>query len=189
MATSTPPDVGGQGLVGLGEAQEAVQEKAGEAKDAVVRAVSERLDTASSQAGGQLIDISGALRQTGEQLRTEGKEQPAKVVEAVSDRTDQLARYLSDTGSREILDDLERLGRARPWVAIAGGLAVGLASARLLKASSRRRFQDYRTRYPNGYPRRDQELRRYPHVAPPTDSMEQRPDRTGGLTESLSRGA
>ena len=107
-----------------------------------MRAVSDRLDTASSQAGGQLIDISGALRQTGEQLRAEGKEQPAKVVEAVSDRTDQLARYLSDKRSNEILDDVERLGRTRPWLAIAGGLAVGVAAARLLKASGRHRFQD-----------------------------------------------
>jgi hypothetical protein len=125
MATSTPPDVGGQGLVGLGEAQEAVQEKAGEAKGAVVRAVSDRLDTASSQAGGQLIDISGALRQTGEQLRTEGKEQPAKVVEAISDRTDQLARYLSDKGSSEILDDLERLGRSRPCETVLSRTRLG----------------------------------------------------------------
>ena len=188
MATSTPPDAGGQESAGLDRAQEAVQEKAGEAKDAVVRAVSDRLDTASSQAGGQLIDISGALRQTGEQLRTEGKEQPAKVVEAVSDRTDQLARYLSDKRSNEILDDVERLGRTRPWVAIAGGLAVGLAAARLLKASSRHRFQDYRTRYPNGYPHRDHALRTSPHALPPAGLNERQPDRGGALTET-SRGA
>jgi ElaB/YqjD/DUF883 family membrane-anchored ribosome-binding protein len=118
--------------------------------------VSGRLETASSEAGSELSDVSGALRQSGQQLRSEGKEAPAKAVEMVSDRTEQLARYLSGSNSGQIVDDLERLGRSRPWVAIAGGMAVGFAAARLLKASSQRRFQDYRTRCPNGYPLRDQ---------------------------------
>jgi ElaB/YqjD/DUF883 family membrane-anchored ribosome-binding protein len=134
--------------------QEAVQEKAGEAKGVVSRAVSERLETTSTQAGSQLHDVSSAFRQTGSELREQGKEQPAKVVEAVSDRTDQLARYLSESSSSQILDDLERLGRARPWVAIAGGLAVGFVGARLLKASSQRRFEDYRVHYQAGDPGR-----------------------------------
>jgi ElaB/YqjD/DUF883 family membrane-anchored ribosome-binding protein len=151
----------------VGNVQETVQEKAGQARGAVSRAVSERVDTASSQASSQLRDVSGAFRQTGEQLRSEGKEQPANVVEAVSERTDQLARYLSESSSNQILDDLERLGRTRPWVAIAGGLTVGLAAARLLKASSQRRFQEFRTRYPSGYPVRDQAL---PVVSPPAIS-------------------
>jgi ElaB/YqjD/DUF883 family membrane-anchored ribosome-binding protein len=162
----------------VGNVQETVQEKAGQAKGAVSRAVSERVETASSQASTQLRDVSGAFRQTGEQLRSEGKEQPAKVVEAVSERTDQLARYLSASSSNQILDDLERLGRTRPWLAIAGGLTVGLAAARLLKASSQRRFQDYRTRYPSGYPLRDQAL---PVVPPPATST----GRTAGQPGSM----
>jgi ElaB/YqjD/DUF883 family membrane-anchored ribosome-binding protein len=149
----------------VGNVQDTVQEKAGQARGAVSRALSERVDAASSQASSQLRDVSGAFRQTGEQLRSEGREQPANVVEAVSDRTDQLARYLSESSSSQILDDLERLGRTRPWVAIAGGLTVGFAAARLLKASSQRRFQDYRTRYPSGYPLRDQALPSVPQPA------------------------
>jgi ElaB/YqjD/DUF883 family membrane-anchored ribosome-binding protein len=134
--------------------QEAVQEKAGEAKGAVSRAVSQRVETTSSQAASQLHDVSSAFRQSSGELREQGKEQPAKVVEAVSDRTDQLARYLSESSSSQILDDLERLGRARPWLAIAGGLAVGFLGARLLKASSQRRFEDYRLQYQAGHPLR-----------------------------------
>ena len=79
--------------------QEAVQEKAGEAKGAVSQAVSQRVETTSSQAASQLYDVSSAFRQSSSELREQGKEQPAKVVEAVFDRTDQLARYLSESSS------------------------------------------------------------------------------------------
>jgi len=133
-----------------GQAQEKVQQ----ARGAVANAVSQRVDDASSQAATQLGDISSAFRRTSHQLRGEGKDQPAKVVEVVGDRTDQLARYLSGSNSSQILDDLERLGRTRPWLAISGGLAAGFLAARLLKASSRRRFEGYRSQYPTGYPMR-----------------------------------
>jgi ElaB/YqjD/DUF883 family membrane-anchored ribosome-binding protein len=129
-------------------------EKVEQARGAVSSAVSQRVENASAQAATQLGDISSAFRRTSHQLRGEGKDQPAKVVEAVSDRTDQLARYLSESSSSQILDDLERLGRTRPWVAIAGGLAAGVLAGRLLKASSRRRFEGYRAQYPAGYPLR-----------------------------------
>jgi len=155
--------------------QEAVQEKAGEAKGAVSRAVSQQVETTSTQAASQLRDVSGAFRQTSSELRVQGKDQPAMVVEAVSDRTDQLARYLSESSSSKILDDLERLGRTRPWVAIAGGLAVGFVGARLLKASSQRRFQDYHMQYQASYPL---------HAAQPTaDTTPMAPATQGGGAE------
>jgi ElaB/YqjD/DUF883 family membrane-anchored ribosome-binding protein len=137
-----------------GQAQEKMQETGQQAKGAVSRVVSERVETASGQAASQLGDLTSAFRRTSHQLRGEGKDQPAKVVEAVSDRTDRVAQYLSSSSSSQILDDLERLGRTRPWVAIAGGLAAGFVAARLLKASSSRRFDDWQARYPDGYPQR-----------------------------------
>jgi ElaB/YqjD/DUF883 family membrane-anchored ribosome-binding protein len=175
-ASSVRGEGSGSASVGemVGSVQETVHEKAGQAKGVVSRAVAQRVDSASSEAGDQLRDLSGAFRQTGEQLRSEGKEQPANVVEAVSDRTDQVARYLSESSSTQILDDLERLGRTRPWVAIAGGLAVGFAAARLLKASSQQRFQNYRSRYPTGYPVRDQALPVAPSSGASTDQTDER---------------
>jgi hypothetical protein len=123
-------------------------EKVEQARGAVSSAVSQRVENASAQAATQLDDISSAFRRTSHQLRGEGKDQPAKLVEAVTDRTEQAARYLSSSSSTQLLDDLERLGRTRPWLAISGGLAAGFFAARVLKASSGRRFEEYRSRYP-----------------------------------------
>jgi ElaB/YqjD/DUF883 family membrane-anchored ribosome-binding protein len=136
------------------QAQEKVKETAQQTKGVVARTVSDRVEATSAQAATQLNDISRAFRRTSQELRGEGKDQPAQVVDVVSDRTEQLARYLSESTSSRILDDLERLGRSRPWVAIAGGLAVGVFAGRLLKASSRQRFENYRSQYPQGYPQR-----------------------------------
>ena len=147
---------------------EQAQEKIHQARGALSSAVSERVETASAQAASQLDDISSAFRRTSHQLRGEGKDQPAKVVDAVTDRTDQVARYLSTSSSSQILDDLERLGRSRPWLAIGGGLAAGFLTARLLKSSSRRRFDSYRTQYPSGYPERSQEKTDELPVVPPS---------------------
>ncbi len=81
----------------VGQAQEKVKETAQQTRGAVARVVSERVETTSSQAASQLKEVSGAFRRTSHQLRGEGKDQPAKVVEVVSDRTDQVARYLSES--------------------------------------------------------------------------------------------
>jgi hypothetical protein len=54
---------------------------------------------------------------------------------------DGLGRYLGGTGGDQMLRDLERFGRRRPWGMIGLGLGVGLAASRFLKASSSRRFE------------------------------------------------
>ncbi|HEU4657504.1 MAG TPA: hypothetical protein VFR97_08265, partial [Capillimicrobium sp.] len=40
-----------------------------------------------------------------------------------------------------ILSDVERVARDNPWAVIAGGVVLGFAASRFLKASSRKRFE------------------------------------------------
>ena len=86
--------------------------------------------------------MADALRKTGEQLRNEGNEQPAKVADAVAERIERLGGYLEEVDSDRLLNDVESFGRRRPWILAAGGAVLGFVASRFLKASSSRRYEE-----------------------------------------------
>jgi hypothetical protein len=120
-----------------GQAQEKAQEVAGQAQDRARTLIDER----STQAGEQVSRQASDLRSVGEQLRTQGKEGPAKVAEQAAQRVESLGSYLTSSDADKILHDVEDLGRRQPWAVALGGLALGFAASRFLKASSRQRFE------------------------------------------------
>lgn len=126
----------------VSQAQEKVQERAHEARGAIGRTVRDQVDSRSSQAGDQLREVAEALSQTSQGLRSQGKDAPAKVIDGMTDRAQQVASYLSGSDPDRILRDAEDFARRNPWVVIGGGLFVGLIASRLLKASSSRRFDE-----------------------------------------------
>ena len=85
------------------------------------------------------------MRSMGEQLRNQGNDLPAQLAQQAAEKADHLGRYLREADADQILRDVERFGRRQPWVVAAAGLALGVAAARFVKASSRRRYQ------PDGY--------------------------------------
>ncbi len=124
-----------------GQAQEKVQQAAQEVKGRAGTQVREQVDTRSSQAGEQVRSVADALRQTGGQLREQENERVAKVVEQAADRVERVGSYLTESDAERILRDAENFARQRPWAVIAGGIALGLAASRFLKASSVERYQ------------------------------------------------
>jgi hypothetical protein len=76
-----------------------------------------------------------------EELRNQGKEQPAKLAEQAAQRAESLGDYLKRSDGDTILRDVEDFGRRQPWTVIAGGLALGFAASRFVKASSTRRYE------------------------------------------------
>jgi gas vesicle protein len=120
-----------------GQAQEKAQEAAGQAKS---RARDE-IDRRSTEAGEQVSSTAGDLRSVSEQLREQGKDTPAKLADQAADRVEQVGGYLKDADSDRILNDVEDLARRQPWVVVAGGIVLGFAAARFLKASSSQRYQ------------------------------------------------
>jgi ElaB/YqjD/DUF883 family membrane-anchored ribosome-binding protein len=118
-----------------------VQEKALELKANAGGRVRQELDTRSSEAGSQLREAAAAMRRTTELLRQEGKDGPAKAMELVAERADRLGSYLTAANSSQLLGEVEAFARRRPWVAAAGGAAVGFFASRSLKASSSARYQ------------------------------------------------
>lgn len=146
MATDTSSSPGGAVAEAKDEAKELVS-SAQEQVSAKAHAlggeanlkVREQLDQRSTQAGEQVQSIGKALGSGARQLRGEGKDTPAKLVEEVARRADELGGYLQSAQADRILDDVEGFARRRPWVTAGAGVLAGFLASRFLKASSDRR--------------------------------------------------
>jgi hypothetical protein len=155
-ATAEPPGTAnGQGGAQqtADQAKEKAQEAAGQAKEKAQEAkqqvggrVREQVDQRATQVGEQVASTASDLRSVGEQLRSDGKDQPAKLAEQAAERTERLGSYLRDSDADTILGDVEDFARRQPWAVVAGGLALGFAASRFLKASSSERYQQSRQR-------------------------------------------
>jgi len=137
MATTgaTSGEIGGNG------AAETAQDKAREAADHARGRVRDQLDQRSTQLGEQVGSSVGDARSVAEQLRTQGKETPARYVEQAADRAERLGGYLRETDGDRLLNDAEDFARQNTWAVALGGLAIGFAASRLLKASSSDRYR------------------------------------------------
>ena len=120
-----------------GQAQEKAREAAGQAKGRARQEVDRR----STQAGQRVASTASDVRRVGDQLRQQGKDAPARMADEVADRADRLGSYLQDSDADRILRDVEDFGRRQPWAVVAGGLLLGFAASRFLKASSRDRYR------------------------------------------------
>ena len=85
------------------------------------------------------------IRTVGQKLREEGKEGPAKIADQAADRAQRLGGYLTSSDADRILQDLEDMGRKQPLAVMLGGLALGFAASRFLKASASERYEQRST--------------------------------------------
>src|SRR4051794_6728495 len=118
---------------------EQAKEKAQEGAQQAKRTVRDQVDQRSTQVGERVGSTAGDIRSVSEELRRQGKDQPAQLAERAAERADSLGDYLKRSDGDTILRDVEDFGRRQPWTVIAGGLALGFAASRFLKASSERR--------------------------------------------------
>ena len=116
---------------------EKAQEAAGTAQDKLRK----QLDQRSTQAGDKVESTAQDLRSVGEELRKQGKDMPARMADRTAERTERLGSYLRESDADRMLADIEDFGRRQPLAVLAGGLVVGIAAARFLKASSHGRYQ------------------------------------------------
>jgi hypothetical protein len=120
-----------------GQAQEKAQQAAGQARDQVRTQIDQR-----STDAGQKISAQGSdLRTVGDQLREQGKDGPAKLADQAADRVERAGSWLTESDADKIMHDVEDLARKNPWAIAAGGVALGFAASRILKASSSERYQ------------------------------------------------
>jgi hypothetical protein len=119
------------------QAGEQVRKATGQARDRV----RDQVDQRSTQAGEQVGRHASDLRDVAEQLRGQGKDGPAKVADQVAERAERAGSWMKDSDADRILGDVEDFARSNPWAIAAGGLALGFAASRLLKASSSQRYE------------------------------------------------
>jgi hypothetical protein len=123
------------------EGAQQVREKAQEGAQQARSRVRDEVDRRSTQAGEQVRGTADAIRGASSQLREQGNEQGARAVEQAASRMESAGSWLRDSDGDRILRDVEDFGRRNSLVVMAGGLAIGFAASRLLKASSRRRYE------------------------------------------------
>lgn len=119
------------------QAQDRAREAAGQARGRV----REQVDQRSTQAGEQVGSSASDARSVAMELRKQGKDTPARYVEQAADRAERLGGYLRDSDGERILGDVEEFARRNTWAVALGGLVLGVAAARMLKASSADRYR------------------------------------------------
>jgi hypothetical protein len=125
----------------LDEAKDQVQEKAQQVTGQARERARGMIDERSTQMGDQIGQQARDVRSIAESLREQGKDGPAKMAEQAADRAEKLGSYLSESDGQSILRDVERVARDNPWAVMAGGVVLGFAASRFLKASSRERYR------------------------------------------------
>jgi ElaB/YqjD/DUF883 family membrane-anchored ribosome-binding protein len=135
-------------------AQEQISTKAQELGGEAKFQIREQLDQRSTETGEHVQSIGKVLHSSANQLRSEGNDIPAKIVEEVARRADDLGNYLRSAQADRILDDIETFGRRRPWITAGVGALAGFVASRFLKASGDRRYEEPRSNgrgYGQGY--------------------------------------
>ena len=140
------------------QAKDKAQQAAGQAR----RGLRDQVDTRSTDAGQRVSGVAQDVREVADQLRGQGKDQPARLAEQAAQRADSLGEYLKRSDGDTILRDVEDFGRSQPWALVAGGLALGFAASRFLKASSSRRYESS-----NRLPARRNDVATVPPPLPP----------------------
>jgi ElaB/YqjD/DUF883 family membrane-anchored ribosome-binding protein len=123
------------------QVKERVQDVAEQTKSQTRDQLRTQINQRSTQAGEQVSSTAAAMRKTSEQLRVEGQDSVAKVVDGVAERSERLGSYLSRADGGQILRDVEDLARKQPWLFAGGSAVVGFLASRFMKASSSNRYQ------------------------------------------------
>lgn len=129
-----------QGDDGQGTAEQ-VKEKAQGLSSKISDRATTEVDQRTSDLGERVSSVASDLREVGGKLEGQENGQAARVANSAADQAERVAGYLGDADGQQLLRDIEDLGRRQPWLVLAGGVAAGIAAARLLKASSTDRYQ------------------------------------------------
>ena len=117
------------------------QEKARGALGQARGRLSDQVDQRSTQAGKRIGETASDVRTISGQLRSQGNEAPANLAEQVAGQVERVGDYLKDASGDRILRDVEDFARRQPMLVAAGGLVLGFAASRFMKASSSRRYE------------------------------------------------
>jgi len=127
-ATATAQEVGDR-----------VKEQAKGAGDKLKEQSRNFINEQKGRVGAEIQTYSEAARQAAERLKGESDTNLAQYVTTAADRLDQLGGAIKDRDLGQLMNDTEDMARRRPEVFFGGMFVAGLAIARFLKASKKRR--------------------------------------------------
>src|SRR5689334_21141710 len=99
---------------------------------------SSSLDQSRNRAADSIDSIASAVRGTGDRLRSDNQTTAANLTDSLADQVERLSSYLRNRDLTSVREDLERLARQQPTVAIGVALALGMLGARFINSSPRR---------------------------------------------------
>jgi ElaB/YqjD/DUF883 family membrane-anchored ribosome-binding protein len=159
--------MGHQSASAAQQVKDQAQEKAQEATQRARSTLRDQVDSRSRQAGAQVSQQASDIRSLSHELRTQGKDGPARIAEQAADHAEKVGTYLTQSDADRILRDAEDFARSNPWAVMAAGLAAGFLASRFLKASSSSRYRDRSTSSPRLAPATNETPDRFarpPHV-------------------------
>ena len=101
----------------------------------------EQVDQRSTQAGQQVNTVADDVRTVAGELRNQGKDKPAQYADQAAEKVQSVGQWLERSDGDKLVRDVEDFARRNPWAVAAGGLVLGLAASRFLKASSSERYR------------------------------------------------
>jgi len=148
QATAAAGQAAGQVADAAGQAARRAQQAAAPVTDQVQETASQVAEQAKQQAltqigtqkehaAGSLDAVAQALRQSGDQLRTQQQGPLADLAGAAAGRVERLSGYLRDTDVTEMVRDVEGFARRQPAAFLGGAFTLGVLAARFLKSSAR----------------------------------------------------
>jgi ElaB/YqjD/DUF883 family membrane-anchored ribosome-binding protein len=110
-------------------------DKAGEVLDQAKQQIAPQVESQKERIAGNLDTTASALRQTGEQLRSQDQAAVAQYLDRGADRIQQMAGYLRERQLTDLLADAEGFARRQPAMFLGAAFSLGLLAARFLKSS------------------------------------------------------
>ena len=126
------------------EAGRQAGEAARQATDRARTKARQEFDNRTIQVGERLSATAQDVRTLGEELRKQGKEGAAGLADQVAQGAERVAEYMKSADPDRMLGDAEDFARQRPWAVVAGGLVLGFAASRFIKASGGERSRSSR---------------------------------------------
>jgi hypothetical protein len=104
-----------------------------------LRLFNTELERGATAAGRTARGGAARLRSISGELRARDLDgATASAIDRGASALEGVAGYLETAGGEELLDDVRRFGRARPWTLVTGGMLLGFTGSRLLKAAGAR---------------------------------------------------
>ena len=114
--------------------QDAASSVADRVADTAQQQVGSKVESQLGRGADVLGQVSQAIRQSGEQLRSE-QPQIASFADTAAEQVDRASQYLRQTDYQGLVRGAEDFARRQPAVFLGGALALGLVASRFLKAS------------------------------------------------------